>query len=93
MGRRNWLFCWTELGAKHVGIVQSLLSRLLVVQRGAQFGIERGVHFLHGDALDVQNTVLTEARTEDDVRRVVDRIEGGLRARIATLDPRHLDTP
>lgn len=25
MGRRNWLFCWTELGAEHVGIVQSLL--------------------------------------------------------------------
>ena len=25
MGRRNWLFCWTELGAKQVGIVQSLL--------------------------------------------------------------------
>lgn len=26
MGRRNWLFCWTELGAKQVGIVQSLLT-------------------------------------------------------------------
>ncbi len=25
MGRRNWLFTWTELDAKHVGIVQSLL--------------------------------------------------------------------
>ncbi|CAN5896935.1 hypothetical protein BH11PSE12_BH11PSE12_33260 [soil metagenome] len=25
MGRKNWLFCWTELGAKHIGIVQSLL--------------------------------------------------------------------
>lgn len=25
MGRKNWLFCWTEMGAKHVGIVQSLL--------------------------------------------------------------------
>lgn len=25
MGRRNWLFCWTEVGAKHAGIVQSLL--------------------------------------------------------------------
>ena len=25
MGRRNWLFCWTEHGAKQVGIVQSLL--------------------------------------------------------------------
>lgn len=26
MGRRNWLFCWTEVGAKHVGTLQSLLS-------------------------------------------------------------------
>ena len=25
MGRRNWLFAWTELGAKHIGMVQSLL--------------------------------------------------------------------
>lgn len=26
MGRRNWLFCWTELGAEHVGVIQSLIS-------------------------------------------------------------------
>ena len=26
MGRRNWLFCWTELSAEHVGIIQSLVS-------------------------------------------------------------------
>jgi len=26
MGRRNWLFCWSELGAAHVGIIQSLIS-------------------------------------------------------------------
>lgn len=25
MGRKSWLFCWTELGAKHVGIMQSLI--------------------------------------------------------------------
>ncbi len=25
MGRRNWLFCWTEFGAEQVGIIQSLL--------------------------------------------------------------------
>jgi len=25
MGRKNWLFSWTELGAKYVGIVQSLI--------------------------------------------------------------------
>ena len=26
MGRKNWLFCWTELGARHVGIIQSLIA-------------------------------------------------------------------
>ena len=26
MGRRNWMFCWTELGATHVGIIQSLIT-------------------------------------------------------------------
>ena len=25
MGRRNWLFCWSELGAKHIAVLQSLL--------------------------------------------------------------------
>jgi transposase len=25
MGKRNWLFCWTELGAEHVGLIQSLI--------------------------------------------------------------------
>jgi transposase len=25
MGRKSWLFCWSELGAKHVGIMQSLI--------------------------------------------------------------------
>ena len=26
MGRKNWHFCWTELGARQVGIIQSLLT-------------------------------------------------------------------
>jgi transposase len=25
MGRKNWLFCWSEVGAKHAGILQSLI--------------------------------------------------------------------
>ena len=25
MGRKNWMFCWTEVGAEHVGIIQSLI--------------------------------------------------------------------
>jgi transposase len=26
LGRKNWLFCWTEVGARHVGIIHSLLA-------------------------------------------------------------------
>jgi transposase len=26
LGRKNWLFCWTEVGAQYVGIVQSLIA-------------------------------------------------------------------
>jgi transposase len=26
MGRKSWLFCWTEVGAEHAGIVQSLIT-------------------------------------------------------------------
>ncbi len=26
LGRKNWLFCWTELGAEHLGKIQSLLQ-------------------------------------------------------------------
>jgi len=26
LGRKNWLFCWTEVGAERVGQIQSLLS-------------------------------------------------------------------
>ncbi|BBP43102.1 transposase [Thiosulfativibrio zosterae] len=26
MGRKNWLFCWTEMGAEQVGIIQSLIT-------------------------------------------------------------------
>jgi hypothetical protein len=25
MGRKNYLFCWTELGAEHLGMLQSLM--------------------------------------------------------------------
>ena len=26
LGRKNWLFCWTEVGAQHAGVVQSLIA-------------------------------------------------------------------
>jgi transposase len=40
MERKNWMFAWTELGAKHVGIVQSLLvtCRLHDINPDGYFG-------------------------------------------------------
>lgn len=26
LGRKNWMFCWTEVGAEHLGIIQSLIT-------------------------------------------------------------------
>ena len=26
MGRKSWLSCWTEVGAEHVGTIQSLIT-------------------------------------------------------------------
>lgn len=30
MGRKSWLFCWTELGAEYVGKIQSLLTTCIL---------------------------------------------------------------
>jgi hypothetical protein len=30
MGRKAWLFCWTEVGAERVGIIQSLISTCVI---------------------------------------------------------------
>ncbi len=30
MGRKAWLFCWTEVGAQKVGIIQSLISTCVI---------------------------------------------------------------
>lgn len=40
MGRKNWLFCWTELGAWHVGIIESLLTTCRLYVVGQRFAGE-----------------------------------------------------
>ena len=30
VGRKNWLFCWTEIGAKYTGVAQSLISTCIL---------------------------------------------------------------
>ena len=32
MGRKNWNFCWTEIGAQYVGIMQSLIRTCILHQ-------------------------------------------------------------
>jgi transposase len=32
MGRKNWNFCWTEIGAKYVGVMQSLIRTCVLHQ-------------------------------------------------------------
>ncbi|MCP5320522.1 MAG: hypothetical protein H7A12_06815 [Pseudomonadales bacterium] len=34
-GRRNWLFCWTEIGAERVAVIQSLLVTCRLLRRGS----------------------------------------------------------
>jgi hypothetical protein len=46
VGRKNWLFCWTEVGAECVGIVQSLIAtcRLQEVDPYTYCQRRRGAH-------------------------------------------------
>lgn len=32
IGRKNWIFCWTEVGAKYVGVMQSLIRTCVLHQ-------------------------------------------------------------
>ena len=55
MGRRNWLFAWTELGAELIGVIQGLLATCAlqgvnphtylvdVLQRAGEHPASRGV--------------------------------------------------
>ena len=54
MGRKSWLFCWTELGAKHVGIIQSLIvtaSSMAAMLGARREGITEAAHKLQTASL------------------------------------------
>ena len=80
MGRKNWLFCWTELGAKQVGIIQSLLVTCKlhginphtylvdVLQRISQHPASK--------AIELTPRVWKEAFAANPLRSVLDRHAG-----------------
>jgi hypothetical protein len=41
MGRKNWLFCWTELGAERVGQIQSLIATCVLHEIECLIGVDR----------------------------------------------------
>jgi transposase len=77
LGRKNWLFCWTELGAEHLCLIQSLLSTcklhdinpttylIDVLQRVSQHPAK--------DVIDLTPRIWKEKFADNPLRSVVDQ--------------------
>jgi transposase len=76
MGKKNYLFAWTELGAKHIGIIQSLIVTCRLQ------GISPSVYLT-----DVLQRV-GEHPARDVTRPDAATLEGAVRGRSVTFRPR-----
>ena len=76
MGRRNWLFCWSELGAKQIAVLQSLLvtCRLQGVDPYTYLVdvLERVSVYPDKDILDLTPRRWKEMFAHDPFRSIVD---------------------
>ena len=76
MGRRNWLFCWSELGAKQIAVLQSLLvtCRLQGVDPYTYLVdvLQRVSVYPDKDILDLTPRVWKEKFAHDPFRSIVD---------------------
>jgi hypothetical protein len=77
LGRKNWLFCWTEIGAKYVGIFQSLLvtCRLQSVDPYAYLVdvLQRVERHPASDVATLTPRLWKERFAADPLRSVIDR--------------------
>lgn len=81
MGRKNWLFCWTEVGAKRVAVIQSLLVTCRL------HGIDPYVYLVDvlqrvgqhpaRDVADLTPRIWKEKFGHDPLRSDLDRIRDG----------------
>jgi transposase len=77
LGRKNWLFCWTEIGAKYVGIFQSLLvtCRLQGVDPYTYLVdvLQRVEHHPASDVAALTPRLWKERFSADPLRSAIDR--------------------
>ena len=76
MGRRNWLFCWSELGAKQIAALQSLLvtCRLQGVDPYTYFVdvLQRVTVYPDKDILDLTPRIWKDKFGHDPFRSIID---------------------
>ena len=77
LGRKNWMFCWTEIGARYVGIFQSLLRtcRLQDVDPYVYLVdvLQRVEHHPASDAAKLTPRLWKESFADDPLRSAIDR--------------------
>ena len=78
VGRKNWLFCWTEIGAKYVGVFQSLLvtCRLQGVDPYTYLVdvLQRVEHHPASDVAKLTPRLWKEHFAADPLRSIIDRL-------------------
>jgi len=78
LGRKNWLFCWTELGAQYVGVFQSLIAtcRLQGIDPYTYLVdvLQRVEHHPASDVAALTPRLWKERFADDPMRSDIDRI-------------------
>jgi transposase len=78
LGRKNWLFCWTELGAEYVGVFQSLIAtcRLQGVDPYTYLVdvLQRVEHHPASDVAALTPRLWKDRFADDPMRSDIDRI-------------------
>ena len=78
LGRKNWLFCWTELGAEYVGVFQSLIAtcRLQGIDPYTYLVdvLQRVEHHPASDAAALTPRLWKDRFAHDPMRSDIDRI-------------------
>ena len=79
LGKKNWLICWPELGAKHIAVLQSLLvtCRLQGVDPYTYFVdvLQRVSTHPDKDILDLSPRIWKTKFGDDPLRSIVDLVD------------------
>jgi len=81
LGKKNWMFCWTELGAEHLGIIQSLIStcKLHDINPSTYLTdvLQRIDRHPAKDVLDLTPRVWKDKYAANPLRSILDKVDDG----------------